>query len=119
MLLSQFLNAPRSSHMHAALHVLWYLSHAPDKVKLARVITCLWIIVPTIPLNQDLTSSGFTDLTLDQLIPVGTSKMGFHQLDNGWICLASVVSDLGKNNYAPLFQCTNDMCPLRIRWNVN
>ncbi|CAN4081631.1 unnamed protein product [Withania somnifera] len=32
--------------------------------------------------------------------------------------LASVVSGLGKNNYAPLVQCTSHMCPIRIHWHV-
>lgn len=32
--------------------------------------------------------------------------------------LASVVSSHGKNNYAPLVQCTSHMCPIRIHWHV-
>ncbi|GMI69056.1 COBRA [Hibiscus trionum] len=32
--------------------------------------------------------------------------------------IASVVSAAGKNNLAPLVQCTSHMCPVRIHWHV-
>lgn len=32
--------------------------------------------------------------------------------------IASVVPSTGKNNYAPLVQCTSHMCPVRVHWHV-
>ncbi|XP_077222550.1 COBRA-like protein 1 [Tasmannia lanceolata] len=32
--------------------------------------------------------------------------------------LASAIAAGGKNNFAPLVQCTNHMCPIRIHWHV-
>ncbi|XP_049373452.1 COBRA-like protein 3 [Solanum verrucosum] len=32
--------------------------------------------------------------------------------------LASIVSDHGKNNFTPLVQCTDHMCPVGIHWHV-
>lgn len=32
--------------------------------------------------------------------------------------LASAISSGGKNNYAPLVQCTSHMCPVRVHWHV-
>ncbi|XXG46547.1 hypothetical protein AAC387_Pa02g1364 [Persea americana] len=32
--------------------------------------------------------------------------------------LASAIASGGKNNYAPLVQCTTHMCPVRVHWHV-
>ncbi|XP_068654911.1 COBRA-like protein 3 [Aristolochia californica] len=32
--------------------------------------------------------------------------------------LASAIAAGGKNNYAPLVQCTSHMCPIRVHWHV-
>ncbi|KAL4184645.1 hypothetical protein AMTRI_Chr10g226570 [Amborella trichopoda] len=32
--------------------------------------------------------------------------------------LQQAITNTGKNNYAPLVQCTNHMCPVRIHWHV-
>ncbi|KAL5987896.1 COBRA-like protein 1 [Asimina triloba] len=32
--------------------------------------------------------------------------------------LASAISNVAKNSFAPLVQCTNHMCPIRVHWHV-
>lgn len=45
-------------------------------------------------------------------------RFTFHSCSPDAPHLASVVSDHGKPNYAPLVQCTSHMCPIRVHWHV-
>lgn len=39
-------------------------------------------------------------------------------VESGSPYLASALSSSGKDNYAPLVQCTHHMCPIRVHWHV-
>ncbi|XP_038678448.1 COBRA-like protein 2 [Tripterygium wilfordii] len=61
----------------------------------------------------------------DTIVPCPTCACGCQNTSQSGTCvdpmaphLASAVSSAGKNSLAPLVQCTNHMCPIRVHWHV-